>query len=687
MKRKFNDFVSQKFSMFKKSIFTQLSKVFIPTHLQVGKRDLEYFKSKTFYNLSIFFIVLALLPISYGVFLLFKEAEIIAGIIEFLIYFIVLVLMMNDRIKIIYKRYVFVLCVYIMGLMLLFITGPMGAGLVVIVSAFGLAACLMKDKHNLIFIFISLFVFIGISVLLSFNLLENLAINQYRKTWYIVAISTQTMGTLFVLIINNLFSNIENQIEEIETRTNRITESEEKYKLLFENSAVLIGYYSPEGIVISVNKKVAEYLGGIPQDFMGKSVYDIFPVTYADTCMDQITHAISTQTPHQYEDLVPFHSGEKWLFSTSNCIVNSKGDAIGVQVVSIDINVKKQIEEKLIYSSTHDEFTGLYNRKYFEAAKDQIDSDDIVSYAIIIADVNGLDLINNAFGYSQGDHLLLETVQILRRCCGSNLLIARTGGDDFGILMTANEEEVENLIQQIKNSCYEYNKTLVNKEVSINLSIGYGVTNGNKGIKEAQKEAINSLNNHKILEDKSHKNSIISSMMATMYEKSQETKEHAERIAYYGKMIGERIDLSQNNLNQLYLFSMLHDIGKIGIDDSILNKPGKLTSDEWIKMKKHPEIGYRIAMSTTELKSSAEFILTHHERWDGTGYPRGLAGEQIPLLSRILAIADAFDAMTEDRIYRKAMTSQEALIEISENSGTQFDPHLAKLFVDIISEN
>ena len=686
MKNKFDYLIYKKVFKYIKKFFRLVSDEFSFNPIQEGKKDLEYFKSKAFYTLSIFFIVFAFLPISYGVFLLFKEALIIPGIVEFLIYLIVLILMMNNRINIIYKRYIFVLCVYLMGLMLLFVTGPKGAGLVVIVSAFGLAAFLMKKRHNIVFILISLLVFIGISILLHNGLLKNMLISQYKQTWFIVAISTQTMGTLFVLIINNLFSNIEHQIEEIEKRTNIIKESEEKYKLLFENSGVLVGYYSPKGKIISYNKKEAESMGGLPKDFIDKSIYDILPESYADKCMNQITNAILDNTSKEYEDLVPFITGEKWLSSTFNKIVNIKGDVVGVQIVSIDITAKKQVQEKLIHASIHDEFTGLYNRKYFEEAKSTIDNQDVVTYAIIIADVNGLNLINDAFGFAEGDHLLIETVKILQSCCCNKELLARTGGDDFSIFMPAVENEVKNLIQQIKDRCQAYNQIVENKELCISLSIGYGLTNGNKGLDEAQKEAINSLNNHKILEGKSHQNSIISSMIASMYEKSQETKDHADRIAFYSQMLGEKIGLSQNDMDQLYLFSMLHDIGKIGIDDSILNKPGTLTNEEWEEMKKHPEIGYRIAMSTIELKSSAKFILTHHERWDGKGYPQGLLGEKIPILSRILAIADAYDAMTEDRVYRKAITSEKALAEINENSGTQFDPQLAKLFIEIISK-
>lgn len=169
-----------------------------------------------------------------------------------------------------------------------------------------------------------------------------------------------------------------------------------------------------------------------------------------------------------------------------------------------------------------------------------------------------------------------------------------------------------------------------------------------------------------------------------MIEKSHETEAHARRLAAMAREIGERMGLSQLELDQLELLSMLHDIGKVAVPDRILNKPGKLTAEEWVEMKKHPEIGYRIAASSPELSPIAEFILCHHERWDGKGYPQGLSGEEIPLLSRILSVVDSYDAMTENRAYRKAMEKEKVLIEIKESSGTQFDPKIAAIFIDII---
>jgi len=145
--------------------------------------------------------------------------------------------------------------------------------------------------------------------------------------------------------------------------------------------------------------------------------------------------------------------------------------------------------------------------------------------------------------------------------------------------------------------------------------------------------------------------------------------------------------LTVEQLNELELLSTLHDIGKIGVSDNVINKPGKLTCEERVLMNKHPEIGYRIAMASHELLPIANYILCHHERYDGKGYPQGLKGEEIPLLSRIIAIVDAYDAMTEDRSYRKAMAMENAIHEIKKNSGTQFDPEIVKIFVGIISEH
>jgi HD-GYP domain-containing protein (c-di-GMP phosphodiesterase class II) len=194
-----------------------------------------------------------------------------------------------------------------------------------------------------------------------------------------------------------------------------------------------------------------------------------------------------------------------------------------------------------------------------------------------------------------------------------------------------------------------------------------------------------SMSKQKLLESKSAHSSIIASIKVIMFEKSQETEEHAERMVQLSKSIGLAMSLIDEQLNELELLSTLHDISKMSIGAKILSKPGKLSDEEWVEIRKHPEVGFRIAQATYELIPIAKYILCYHERWDGKGYPQGLIGEQIPLLSRIAAIADSFDAMTNDRAYRSAMTKGEAIEEIRRNSGTQFDPDISQLFLNIIS--
>jgi HD-GYP domain-containing protein (c-di-GMP phosphodiesterase class II) len=142
------------------------------------------------------------------------------------------------------------------------------------------------------------------------------------------------------------------------------------------------------------------------------------------------------------------------------------------------------------------------------------------------------------------------------------------------------------------------------------------------------------------------------------------------------------MDFSEKNVNQIKIAGLMHDIGKIEIDEKILNKPDKLSKDEWERMQRHPEIGYRILSSINEFAAIANDILEHHERWDMKGYPRGLKGEEISLRARIIAVADAFDAMTTSQVFGKTLSEDEAINEIRSCAGTQFDPAVAQVFIE-----
>ena len=157
---------------------------------------------------------------------------------------------------------------------------------------------------------------------------------------------------------------------------------------------------------------------------------------------------------------------------------------------------------------------------------------------------------------------------------------------------------------------------------------------------------------------------------------------HSQRVCEMCHKVCSAYSLSKSEQEHFKMACLLHEVGKIAIDESILNKPNKLSEKEWLEMKRHSEIGYRILSSVNEYSKIAETVLAHHERWDGKGYPKGLQGEEIPRLARIVTIVDAFDAMTSDRPYRKALGEEAAIMEIVKNAGTQFDPQAAKIFIE-----
>ena len=360
-------------------------------------------------------------------------------------------------------------------------------------------------------------------------------------------------------------------------------------------------------------------------------------------------------------------------------IKTESGQILGVVMVFRDVSTEKEQSDRIKYLSYHDPLTGLFNRRYMEEAIRKLDTEQNLPIAIIMGDVNGLKLTNDVFGHEVGDTLLRNVAETLRQSCTHGDLVARWGGDEFILLLPRSDvERAEAVIGKIRNCCDAA------EEGSLRMSLSLGCA-----IKKEADDNINSLlriaeeamYHQKLLEGKSYRNTIINTLLATLYEKSSETEEHAQRLEAYCHAVGQALGLSSKEMDDLSLLAILHDIGKVAIHPNILQKPDMLTPMEWEEMHRHPEIGYRIAQTIPELAVVADFILSHHERWDGRGYPRGIRGEEIPLVCRILSIADAYDAMTHDRVYRKAIGREKAVTELLRGAGSQFDPRIVELFV------
>lgn len=364
-------------------------------------------------------------------------------------------------------------------------------------------------------------------------------------------------------------------------------------------------------------------------------------------------------------------------------IIDKAGNMFGVVMVFRDISHEKEQNDRILYMSYHDEMTGLYNRRYAEEAMKRLSlADDQLPLAIIMGDLNGLKITNDVFGHTVGDELLKKVAFILRANSRENDIVARWGGDEFVVLLPrTSAETTKAIMKKIKADCTNHS----NEMQKISIALGYGVKTGKENTHLILQEAEEWMYREKLLNDMSYKKAIVNTLLTTLYEKSFETEKHDIRMRRYCDELGKELGLSMEELNELSLFAILHDIGKIGINENILKKPAPLTAAEWVEMKRHPEIGYRIVMNTPELSKIAKYILSHHERWDGRGYPQGLAGENIPLMCRILSVADAFDAMTNDRIYRRAMSKEAAIEEIQRNAGTQFDPKIVLTFAALVA--
>ncbi|MFW6273987.1 MAG: HD-GYP domain-containing protein, partial [Halanaerobium sp.] len=188
-----------------------------------------------------------------------------------------------------------------------------------------------------------------------------------------------------------------------------------------------------------------------------------------------------------------------------------------------------------------------------------------------------------------------------------------------------------------------------------------------------------------LLETNSANNKMVQGLLSALRAKSDETVEHTERMTELAEKFGSSLGIHNSQLNRLELLAVLHDIGKTSIPASVLNKKGPLNDKEWEMIKGHPSRGYKIAAATTEFSVVAEEILSHHERWDGQGYPRGLKGEKIPFLARIISIIDAYDVMTSGRPYQQGISKEAALEEIAACAGSQFDPQLAEKFIELLA--
>lgn len=415
-------------------------------------------------------------------------------------------------------------------------------------------------------------------------------------------------------------------------------------------------------------------------EFIGKTFSDLFPQTIADKFLEAFEEFCSQNITEPLEYNL-MELGDDSFYELRFRRVNDNR----ILAIIRDITEQKKIQSLIYELGVKDSLTNVYNRNYFERIINDIDIDN-ENYGVLICDVDALKLVNDTFGHHVGDEYLKTISSILRSHFVEDELIARIGGDEFAVIIpNSSLEELEMHKQEIKKRLLAQEKEY--SFLDTNISVGYAFKNSKDVlvhdlIKEADREMYREKTQHKY----SQKNGNIAMLMNMLETRNFETSEHAQRLGKYGSEVSRRLEMTESFINKVVLLGEFHDIGKIGISDQILLKPGKLTPDEFEEMKKHSEIGYRIAKSLTDLEHVADLIYKHHEWFDGNGYPFGLSGINIPLECRIISVIDAYDAMVNDRTYRPALSKTEALEELIRYKGTQFDPEIVDIFLKVINE-
>ncbi len=499
------------------------------------------------------------------------------------------------------------------------------------------------------------------------------------------------MLIFFLVLLINAAGDLKRFYAQIERRSK---ETETNYKSLFTN--MKDGFtlnrldYDEYGhlkscTILEANDAFAENVGINRKELVGSNILWLFPELNA-LCLEYqgaLEETAAATEIKAIDDAVKLMG--RWYKLS---VFYPKRDFISI--IFSDVTVMKDAEETIRRQAYTDSMTGFYNRTFFEEEMSRMNKkkDSLKPMSIIVIDIDGLKITNDTFGHNAGDDLLIKAADIIRSAIRSQGLISRVGGDEFCILLPNTDQKTA---QERAEAIVKITDIMNSSNTLIPISMSVGLATSSDDVDEdlysIYRKADDDMYRYKISQSSSEKSRVIDMLLSALSERDFVTQGHVERISQLCSQMADALDLHDSQKRNLVLLSKVHDLGKIGIPDDILNKPSKLTAKEYEKMKTHVKVGFNIASRSKELVSIAPFILHHHEFWNGNGYPSGLRGEEIPLECRILGIIDAFDAMTNDRPYHKGIAMQEAIEEIKRCSGKQFDPVLAEKFIEIVTKN
>ncbi|MGM0501692.1 MAG: diguanylate cyclase [Bacillota bacterium] len=469
---------------------------------------------------------------------------------------------------------------------------------------------------------------------------------------------------------------------------NEFKASKQEYAKLYEEQNILLSNMDIQVWCLTaidqygtVNQAHADFLGIKKERFNNKHIQELLTKQKFKKYAALNRLAFQKKEKIDFEYWTENYQGDRRLLLVSITPKLTKNNQVEYLIYTAkDITEKRLNQQEIKHLNLNDSLTGLLNRRGFEQKLKQFDTEKQLPLSIIVGDINGLKLVNDAFGHQSGDKLLKETAKILKSSCRGKDVVARWGGDEFVMLLPqTDKEDVAKVQARIKEKTKKRKIKLL--EISISLGNATKIKNS-ENINTIWKKADERMYNKKLKESKRFHDEVIESLEQHLKEKTNENSKHINHMKQLAFKIAQNLDLPDSKLEDLELLAELHDLGKVAVERQILYKRGPLTEQEWAEIKKHPEVGCQIAESSPELSGIASGILSHHEWWDGSGYPQGLQGTEIPLIARIISIADAYDVMTNYRIYKKTRSKEQALEELKDKAGSQFDPNLVDIFIE-----
>lgn len=358
-----------------------------------------------------------------------------------------------------------------------------------------------------------------------------------------------------------------------------------------------------------------------------------------------------------------------------------------------EINSKLQVYNRELQNlATTDSLTGLENRLAFDELLNIIsrESDESADWAMLMIDVNGLKYTNDTFGHLAGDALIVAAGNTITQAFGEHGKCFRIGGDEFVVLVRGDRTSVYRQRVALTKAVEAYNKTALYR---LSMAVGESFLKNDNGVRKSisdwKMDADTNMYRDKVsssssreFSDNKNLQGLVSCLISIEESKGSYTAHHSDRVQELSNLLAKYLDLPDSTLQNISDAALLHDIGKVGVNDAILSKPSKLTDEEFAVIKQHSVIGSKILKQSNYTEELVQIVLHHHERYDGKGYPEGIAGEDIPVGARIIAIADSIDAMTSKRCYRDAMTLDACRSEIANNLGAMYDPAIGKVVLD-----